>query len=473
MAFLCSARVRRNKKTKDIDKPTTRQPILGRITGSNSIETLVRVGIEKENGLSPDSKMVVLHDFNPCVDDELEVKRGQIVNILYQEKGWIYVIAENNQEGFIPHSYCAPIGSHLADLALNIKHKKSHRNGLDTSNTNDAPNEINHHQTYLNNTSHHHVNNSAHNLNNINNNNINNNLNINNNNQSHNHHHQTQYRHLNHHYSNSLLEDEIKDNHLLHVSSAPPSIEVSPFHKDPSGHYIVLFTFIARDENDVSVERGESVTVLNKEDTDWFWIVRSDGQEGFVPSAFLCPFEMIQDPSMVHQQAANSSAPTSNGNSCSSINRIPNGNGAGSGSGCGGEGEGGSASGEVNSGSIGNHRPNNNHHHHHHHHHQHHLLDNLIDHNSPSPPPPPPSQEDSGELLMTPVIEGRPFGTELVMLYDYKAQAPDDLSVRRGDWIYANYNNQKVDGWLWAYAPKIRKYGFIPKAYARPPAITS
>jgi hypothetical protein len=46
---------------------------MGRITGSASIETLVRVGIEKEHGLSPDSKMVVLHDFAPCVDDELEV----------------------------------------------------------------------------------------------------------------------------------------------------------------------------------------------------------------------------------------------------------------------------------------------------------------------------------------------------------------------------------------------------------------
>ena len=55
---------------------------LGRITGSSSIETLVRVGIEKEHGLSPDSKMVVLHDFTPCVDDELEVKRGQ-VNALF------------------------------------------------------------------------------------------------------------------------------------------------------------------------------------------------------------------------------------------------------------------------------------------------------------------------------------------------------------------------------------------------------
>jgi len=69
----------------------------------------------------------------------------------------------------------------------------------------------------------------------------------------------------------------------------------------------------------------------------------------------------------------------------------------------------------------------------------------------------------------------RYHGTELVMLYDYKAQAPDDLylSVRRGDWIYADLTNQTVDGWLWAYAPKTRKYGFIPKAYARPPAMTS
>ena len=40
----------------------------------------VRVGIEKEAGLSPESKMVVLHDFTPCVDDELEVKRGQVIH---------------------------------------------------------------------------------------------------------------------------------------------------------------------------------------------------------------------------------------------------------------------------------------------------------------------------------------------------------------------------------------------------------
>ena len=65
------------------------------------------------------------------------------------------------------------------------------------------------------------------------------------------------------------------------------------FPKDPSGRFIVLYTFIARDENDVSVERGEFVTVLNREDPDWYWIVRTDGQEGFIPSAFVYPAELM------------------------------------------------------------------------------------------------------------------------------------------------------------------------------------
>jgi hypothetical protein len=48
----------------------------------------------------------------------------QIVNVLYRENDWVYVISENRQEGFIPHSYCTPYGSHLGDLALNNVKKK-------------------------------------------------------------------------------------------------------------------------------------------------------------------------------------------------------------------------------------------------------------------------------------------------------------------------------------------------------------
>lgn len=36
--------------------------------------------------------------------------------------------------------------------------------------------------------------------------------------------------------------------------------DACPFSKDPSGRYVVLYTFQARDENDVDVERGEFVT---------------------------------------------------------------------------------------------------------------------------------------------------------------------------------------------------------------------
>ncbi|MCL4142580.1 UNVERIFIED_CONTAM: hypothetical protein GTU68_054669, partial [Idotea baltica] len=174
----------------------------------------------------------------------------------------------------------------------------------------------------------------------------------------------------------------------LQSDSTQPDIH--PFFKNPAGRYIVLYTFIARDENDVSVERGEFVTVLNREDPDWFWVVRSDGQEGFVPSGFVYPADVIQD----HLQPLGT-------------NQGMNGNPQG----------------------------------------------NLL-----------------GALS---VAFFSPLKLICVPLPPSKAQAPDDLSVRRGEWIYADLSDQTVDGWLWAYAPKTRKYGFIPKAYARIPAMTS
>ena len=39
------------------------------------------------------------------------------------------------------------------------------------------------------------------------------------------------------------------------------------------------------------MNRGEFVTVLNKDDPDWFYIRRTDSSEGFVPGSFLCPAE--------------------------------------------------------------------------------------------------------------------------------------------------------------------------------------
>ncbi|XP_063700598.1 SH3 domain-containing protein Dlish [Culicoides brevitarsis] len=340
MAFLCPVRIRRGKKKKTVNTDNVN---MGRITGSASIETLVRVGIEKEIGLSPDSKMVVLHDFSPCVDDELEVKRGQIVNILYRENDWVYVIGqESRQEGFIPHSYCAPY-TELSNLA--IKKKLS--------------------------------------------------------------------RDINSISSPDITEIEvIEENSLQHSQNSLSEPDfLMPFAKDPSGRYIVLYTFIARDENDVSVERGEFVTVLNREDPDWFWIVRSDGNEGFIPSGFVYPAEQIlqgQQQQQQQQQGANKSM----GNTNVATNQAQLNQTVGVG---------------------------------------------LTANNLPDVP----------QMDLAPTTHPQ-HGTELIMLYDFKSQASDDLGVRRGDWIYADLTTQTVEGWLWSYSPKTRKYGFIPKAYARP-----
>lgn len=35
------------------------------------------------------------------------------------------------------------------------------------------------------------------------------------------------------------------------------------------------------------------ISVLNREDPEWFWIVRSDGQEGFIPSGFVYPADNV------------------------------------------------------------------------------------------------------------------------------------------------------------------------------------
>lgn len=696
MAFLCPVRIKRTKKKKPLDDDSMPglggnsrpggggesrgngssgggghqgslqggsgggpAPSMGRITGSASIETLVRVGIEKENGLSPESKMVVLHDFTPCVDDELEVKRGQIVHVLYQENDWVYVISEdasmgtggkNNNggnEGFIPHSYCAQFGSQLAELALNVKKKlpraqTDSQTGIPTEAGESGPPTDPAGMSVPRGSS---VGPPAPNA--------------------------AAELPLNSR-SNSIMSSE--------TSSQPDS---HPFFKESTGKYIVLYNYSAQDENDLSVERGQCVTVLNTEDGDWFWVAKHDGAEGFVPAGFIYPLDAIQRQQGLSNNALpgnrsllqpmgggggtqlsnrgagplsnsssvkhpvsfppgpssltpNSSMPSTSYQNPSSniimgpqshrqqqgptssmgppplplqsyqqpswlasstgssgppsfsnpglpqqqlqlggVNQPPSIPPAGSGGYVsngglagdlhfphhhgGGPGGGGSLpmqqtsvptppqpSSSNNSAhppapsvgslassfnnmtmqvpsSVGS--P-----------HKSGLLvgSPLLSATSssgaggatvtgmtmaratpcsnPSPALPRHQQQSSSSggiggpahtsgLPTTPAsMQPRPpqpsagsasnfnpevnsdvpppapanyNGTELVMLYDYKAQAPDDLTVKRGDWIYADLNNQTVDGWLWCYAPKTRKYGFIPKAYARPPAMTS
>lgn len=288
---------------------------------------------------------------------------------------------------------------------------------------------------------------------------------------------------------------------MSETSSQP---DIHPFFKDPSGRFVVLYSYNAQDENDLSVERGQCVTVLNSDDPDWYWVSKFDGQEGFVPSGFIYPLDAIQrqqglnrgNGSQPHQPQAKMNLPytqafpphmmsSSNGLPNPTITHLPHylpppqsqkppsmqpppwsgGSAGSSGPPSFSSNLQPTAMTQVPSTGIGS--PNDLG-----------LVPTAAGPQHPTKPTslspaPPPSNSGGGGGSGGEFQQTSYNGTELVMLYDYKAQAPDDLTVKRGDWVYADLNNQTVDGWLWTYAPKTRKYGFIPRAYAKPPAMTS
>ncbi|XP_055954945.1 SH3 domain-containing protein Dlish-like [Patella vulgata] len=180
-------------------------PFLGRITGSASIDTLVRVGLEKQHGLKPDSRMVAQHDFLPCGQNELEICKGQDAYVLYRENEWAYVITEEGREGFVPNSFLIPYKTYQR------------------------------HSTEVNTVSF------------------------------------------------KGLSADFNTGHI-------------DFNKSDASKYVVLFDLCGIKDNDISVEQGEVVQVLNKEDKGRMWIRKSNNKEGFIPSSYCCLLK--QDPSI-------------------------------------------------------------------------------------------------------------------------------------------------------------------------------
>lgn len=255
-------------------------------------------------------------------------------------------------------------------------------------------------------------------------------------------------------HNNVESTDRENDECNQHVSSidGEKSIEVTePFDKRPSGQLLALYSYVPVDENDVHVRRGELLTLLNRDDPNWLWVVKQNGQQGFVPTNFVCPLELVTKDS---KSASLSSPPwsslsstsrpssSSSGPSSSSyhIGVIASGSGV----------ESSKSNSDCFKSEIGT-LP------------QEHLYCNV---------PCIGSIEGTSKSMKQCEIKEE-FDSQMVVLFDFEAQAPDDLSVRRGEWVMTRRADQQVDGWLWVYSPRSSRSGYIPKAYARPPAITS
>lgn len=95
--------------------------------------------------------------------------------------------------------------------------------------------------------------------------------------------------------SANLSTDPIKNQKIDNCNQRSGFKECTPFQLDDFGPFLVTHQFIAREENDCGVNSGEFVTVLNKDDDNWFWVRRGfDGAQGFVPSGYICDYDTVK-----------------------------------------------------------------------------------------------------------------------------------------------------------------------------------
>jgi hypothetical protein len=58
---------------------------------------------------------------------------------------------------------------------------------------------------------------------------------------------------------------------------------------------------------------------------------------------------------------------------------------------------------------------------------------------------------------------------KMLILFDYEARQADDISVTKGQYVYADMDNQRFLDWIWVYSSVSQKEGFIPREFAKPP----
>lgn len=200
----------------------------------------------------------VIDHYSAVEEDELSVSPGDIVFLKSTDRDstgrdWSYVVSlDSFLKGYVPSSILSiepPKRNHI------VEPKKKLPRSI-----------INHHNITPN---QHHLHNS------------------------HNHHnfssHRTQQHTLQNHLQQNLIDAQNHHNIPYETS------KFTLFSRENFGLFMVTNNFIAREENDLSVRPGDYITVLNKDDDDWYWVRRcDDSKEGFVPSKFICDYEQVK-----------------------------------------------------------------------------------------------------------------------------------------------------------------------------------
>ena len=200
-------------------------------------ETLVEKKIRAASLAKPANVRVkMLQEYEPVNDEELSVRKGQHVKILFQQNDWVYVVDSSGNEGFIPYCFCSTSNVSMDSKSSTSGYEDSYEDSDDLKQRSRTPNGI--------------INRTPNGI--------------------------TRGGNKPNTTASRIRERNKKTASMIYF----PKRSYGP-------HLTVLFDYQAQQENDVSVVRGEFVMLLNDQDLDWLWILTEDGEEGFVPRVFL------------------------------------------------------------------------------------------------------------------------------------------------------------------------------------------
>lgn len=209
--------------------------------------------------------MTVIKDYQACCGEEMSVKKGQRVKVMYRQGDWAYAMSKHGGKGFIPYSFIrasrkyagsgyasepeGPSRRHLSGYETDPGIMSRPRQRLDSASTITS----------------------------------------------------AQYRSLSRkdiRYTSPIarncIREETPAGYMSECAYSSPSSALRqsrPVRPSPTTYFrrcfieelVVLHDFTATDEDEVIVSKGDRVRVLNADDSSWLWVRTAQGREGYVP----------------------------------------------------------------------------------------------------------------------------------------------------------------------------------------------
>ena len=241
-------------------------------------------------------RMTALKDYSPCCGEELVLRRGQRVKVLYKKNDWVYAVTKTGEAGYVPYNFVRPSrkysgyqseGEYAGETDYcqsgydtDVPVSGGRRYGARTQIEDVVPAYSIHTHTAFRGSPEEHL--------------------------SQRHGSSSSYKNGPRHTNGytSAVEYPTSPDSTRHPRPAKSLHSLVDSNVSPTGmdrrpsvgkpgvdtfslefleDLVVIHDFEAHEEDEVFISKGEQVKVLNAEDPFWLWIETMSGVQGFVP----------------------------------------------------------------------------------------------------------------------------------------------------------------------------------------------